>query len=259
MLLRAATHLVFENADVVPMVLMLRPRSGDGQWIKAESYDVTPATDVTEYTDLYGNLCQRITGGPGELTIDATCEAEVPDFIDYGPGVAPTPIEELPGDLLQFLLPSRYCESDKLLDQAKEVVQGCAPGYDQAETIRCWVQSTVAYAPGASDSSTSAFDTLGARQGVCRDQAHLGIALCRALDLPARMVVGYLHGLEPMDLHAWFECYIGGRWWTFDAKEPTTEAGRVVIGYGRDAADVALATQFGPAELKTLSVTVERL
>ena len=241
------------------MVLMLRPRSGDGQWVKLDSYDVLPSTQLTEYTDMFGNLCQRLTAPEGTVSISALCEVHVSDETDRGPGQPPTPVDELPGSLLQFLLPSRYCESDKLTAAANDIVAGCNPGYDQAERIRTWVQQNVAYEPGSSDISTSANDTWLQRRGVCRDQAHLAIALCRALDLPSRMVVGYLHGLEPMDLHAWYESYIAGRWWSFDAKEPTTEGGRIVIGYGRDAADVALVTQFGPAEMRQMQVSVERL
>ena len=241
------------------MVLMLRPRSGEGQWVKAESYDVTPPTVLTEYTDVHGNLCQRLTAPPGEIAITSSCDVEVPDEVDYGFGVEPTPVEFLPAPMLEFLLPSRYVESDKLMDAANQIVDGYSPGYDQAERIRSWVQQNVAYTPGSSNASTSACDTWNQRQGVCRDQTHLGMALCRALTLPTRMVVGYLYNLQPMDLHAWFECYIGGRWWTFDAKEPATLGGRIAIAYGRDAADVALATQFGPSELTSLQVTVELL
>ena len=241
------------------MVLMLRPRSGDGQWVKAESYDVLPQAPLTEYTDIYGNLCQRLTAPAGQVSILATCDVEVADHVDAAPGEPATPITDLPSTMLHFLLPSRFCESDRLIETATEIVAGRDPGFDQAETIRRWVHENVAYVPGSTNASTSAFETWSQRQGVCRDQAHLGIALCRALEIPARMVVGYLHGLEPMDLHAWYECFIGQRWLTFDPKEPATVGGRIVIGYGRDAADVALATQFGPAELETMQVTVTRL
>ncbi|HSJ04647.1 MAG: transglutaminase family protein, partial [Verrucomicrobium sp.] len=107
-----------------------------------------------------------------------------------------------------------------------------------------------------SDASTSAVDTVASKKGVCRDLAHLGIALCRSINIPARMVVGFLHELNPMDLHAWFEAYIGGRWFTFDATEDVTKGNRIVLAYGRDAADVALATLFGPFMMKAMRVTV---
>ena len=241
------------------MVLMLRPRSGAGQWVKRESYDIEPSVTVFEYMDIYGNLCQRLTAQPGGLSITSSCDVEVADWADFAPGVMLDPVEMLPDFVLHFLLPSRYCESDKLGDVALEIAGGFMPGFDQAEAIRTWVQKNVAYVQGASDTSTSALDTLASKQGVCRDQTHLGIALCRALGIPARMVVGYLFGLQPMDLHAWFECYIGGRWWTFDPKEPVTVGGRIVTGYGRDATDVAIATQYGPATLTAMWVTVQTL
>ena len=159
---------------------------------------------------------------------------------------------------LVFLLASRYCQSDLLIGLAEEITRGVTPGYDQVEAIRCWINANIAYQAFSSNASTSAFDTATTKAGVCRDMAHLGMALTRALDIPARMVVGYMHGLEPMDLHAWFEAYIGYQWYTFDPKQAQTESGRIVIAYGRDAADVALVTQFGPSQLTQMLVTVDR-
>lgn len=121
--------------------------------------------------------------------------------------------------------------------------------FERVSTIRSWN-------PGSSDSSTSAVDTANTRLGVCRDFAHLGIALCRAINVPARMVVGFLHQLFPMDLHAWFEVYFGDRWHTFDATERMTRGGRIVVAYGRDAADVALATLLGAFNLQNMQVSV---
>lgn len=260
MQLNASCELSFLNDGPVPMVMMLRPRSGAGQWVSAESFDALPATDASEYVDIYGNLCQRIVGPPGEFRICATASVRVADAVDLAPGLLPTPIELLPDVVLHYLLASRYCESDKLQDLANEVTQGAAsPGWDQVELIRSWVRDNVAYESGASTSSTSALDTVQQRAGVCRDMAHVGIALTRAMDIPARMVVGYLHGLKPMDLHAWFEAYIGTQWYVFDPKEDETLGGRIVLGYGRDAADVALATQFGSSQLQGMRVSVERV
>jgi transglutaminase-like putative cysteine protease len=240
------------------MIFILRPRTVAGQWVTYESYEAQPSVAVTEYVDLYGNLCQRIFAPPGEFLVSTRATVHVADEVERAPGQLPTPIEVLPDMALAFLLPSRYCQSDLLLDLAAEITGGASPGYDQVEAIRCWINANIAYQPGSSDSSTSALDTVQSRAGVCRDMAHLGVALTRALDIPARMVVGYKQGLEPMDLHAWFEAYIGTQWFTFDAKEAQTEPGRIVIAYGRDAADVALVTQFGPSELTQLWVTVER-
>jgi transglutaminase-like putative cysteine protease len=149
-------------------------------------------------------------------------------------------------------------------DLALEIVGDAAPGYDQVEAIRNWINTQINYEYGTSNASTWALDTVETRVGVCRDFAHLGIALCRALNIPARMVVGYLYQLDPMDLHAWFEAYLGsmeddmteGRWYTFDATQTQPRGNRITIAYGRDAADVALATQFGPMQLNSMQVWV---
>jgi transglutaminase-like putative cysteine protease len=235
---------------------MLRPRSGAGQWVVGETYALTPAVPVTEFTDGYGNLCQRLIAPQGTFEIKTTAQVETADRIDVAPGARYVPVEELPDDVLRFLLPSRYVQSDRLGDKAQEIVGQAAPGYDQAEAIRAWIQTNLVYQYGTSDASTSALETLDQGAGVCRDFAHVGLALCRSLTLPARMVVGYLYQLDPMDLHAWFEVYVGQRWYTFDPTQAEARGGRVVLGYGRDAADVALATQFGPATLSTMQVAV---
>jgi transglutaminase-like putative cysteine protease len=255
--LTASCELSFDVHAPTPMILMLRPRSGYGQWIAREEYAITPATPMIEYTDGYGNLCQRLVAPAGPFTLRATCEVETAETIDIAPGAPLTLVQDLPDGALQFLLPSRYCESDKLGGLARDIVGDAAPGYDQAETIRAWIHANVAYRYGTSDSATSATDTATQRAGVCRDFTHLGMALCRSLSIPARMVVGYLYRLDPIDLHAWFEAYIGGRWYAFDATQDAPRGGRIVIAYGRDAADVALSTQFGPATLEQMQVSVE--
>jgi transglutaminase-like putative cysteine protease len=257
MQLEAGCTLSFTMQAPVPMVLMLRPRSGLGQWVVRESYDLTPHVPVTEYTDGFGNLCQRLITPEGPFRVEVKVTVDAADLADGDPLAAYVPVEQLPEDVLQFLLPSRYCESDKLGEKALEIVGSAAPGYAQVEAIRAWIHQNVAYQYGVSTPSTSAADTIGQRQGVCRDYSHLGIALCRSLNIPARMVVGYLYKLDPMDLHAWFEAYVGGRWYTFDATQPTLRGNRITIAYGRDAADVALSTQFGPGTLDQMHVWVE--
>jgi transglutaminase-like putative cysteine protease len=138
--------------------------------------------------------------------------------------------------------------------------QALAPGYDQVAAIVRWLRDTINYRPGSSEIPVSAAEVNSRQVGVCRDLAHLGIALCRSLSIPARMVVGYLHQLEPMDLHAWFEAYVGGRWYTFDATQADLKGGYVAVGYGRDAADVAVFNQFGAAVYPTVqTVRVEHI
>lgn len=249
-------ELLLEASDPCPIILMLRPRSGRGQWVRREDYLLEPSVPVVEYTDSYGNLCQRLVTPDGTFKIHSSAEVSTADEIDVASGAPFVLVQDLPDGVLQFLLPSRYCPSDLFAQQVREIVGDAQPGYDQVEAIRHWIQTHIEYCYGTSDASTSASDTFQTRSGVCRDFAHLGISLCRSLTIPARMVVGYLHELEPMDLHAWFEAYVGGRWYTFDATQAKPKGNRVAIAYGRDAADVALMTQFGSLNLNHMAVWV---
>lgn len=155
-------------------------------------------------------------------------------------------VQNLPDDVLQYLLPSRYCEVEHFGALATDMTAGYLPGYDQVEAIINWIRSEIHYDYSNSDYTVSAREVQARKSGVCRDLAHLGIALCRSLAIPARIVVGYLLDLEPMDMHAWFEAYVAGRWYTFDATQDQLQSGYVMLGIGRDAADVALYNQFGP-------------
>lgn len=256
MRLRAHTQIDFQSSARGCLVAMLRPQSGMGQWIVSETYDVRPLVRPVEYVDSFGNLCQRLVVPPGDLQLKIEIVVECADAIGTAPDAPFTPPEELPDAALQFLLPSRYCPSDLMSAEATNIVAQVAPGYASVEAIRAWIQQNVAYRSGSSNASTTALDTFQQRAGVCRDFAHLGIALCRSLLIPARMVVGYLHGLEPMDQHAWFEAFVGGRWYTFDATQAEPRGGRLIVAYGRDAADVAITTLFGPIQLKGMSVSV---
>jgi transglutaminase-like putative cysteine protease len=249
--------LQFDIALPTPFVLMLRPRSGAQQWVAREEYRLTPSVAVFEFTDGFGNLCQRLTAPAGEFEVATSAEVRTADTSDQAFGAPFVEIQNLPDAVLGYLLPSRYCEADRLHQSATTITAGQRPGYDQVAAIVRWLRQQVRYQPGSSQVPTSAVEVDDRRVGVCTDLAHLGIALCRSLSIPARMVVGYLHGLEPMDLHAWFEAYVGGRWYTFDPTQDTLRGGYVSVGYGRDAADVAIYSQFGPAVYpKSQSVTV---
>lgn len=255
--LRAGCEMTLQAPGPTPLVAMLRPRSGEAQWIVSERYDFEPFIRAVEYVDTFGNLCQRMVAPPNGFRIKTEVVIEVDSAIAVSPGSKPTPAEELPAEALQFLLPSRYCPSDTLAKHAQDVVVGASPGYDQAEAIRAWIKKNIEYRYGVSNGSTSAADTLRDGAGVCRDFSHIGISLCRALTIPARMVVGYLHQLDPMDLHAWFEAFIDGRWYTFDATQGEPKGGRITVAFGRDAADVAMITEFGPLETQAMKVWVE--
>jgi transglutaminase-like putative cysteine protease len=226
---------------------MLRPRSGANQWVAAEEYKLVPSVPVLEFTDMYGNLCQRLIAPPGTFAIHTSAEVMTTEYSDEAPGACFVEIQNLPDSVLMYLLPSRYCEADLFSNMATEITAGELFGYNQVSAICRWLQEKIRFEPKNSDALLSAVEINARRSGVCRDFAHLGIALCRSLSIPARMVVGYLHGLEPMDLHAWFEAYIGDRWYSFDATQVAMQGGYVAIGYGRDAADVAIYNQFGPA------------
>lgn len=256
MILNATCEIVFEAAMPVPTVLMLHPRSGLGQWIMREEYSLDPHMPVEEYMDAFGNLCQRVVVQPGPFIVRSSCTADVADEIDVDLSAEFVPVQNVPETYLQYLLPSRYCQSDLLNASAFSIVGNAPPGYPQVEAIRSWIEKNVEYRYGASTASTSAMDTEKSRIGVCRDFAHLGMALCRSLNIPARMVVGFMKDLKPMDLHAWFEAYVGGRWYSFDATQEKPRGNRITVAYGRDAADVALASTYGLMELKSMKVSV---
>lgn len=239
---------------------MLRPRSGYQQWISSEKYFFNPTPLVTEFTDNYGNLCQRLVAPAGNFQVCTEAEVFVSDSIDQAAGGPFIEIHNLPDSVLSYLLPSRYCDCEYFSQLAQEITVGKNLGYDQVAAIDSWIRSSIRYELHESDIPASASEVNARQWGVCRDFAHLGISLCRALTIPARMVVGYLHGLEPMDLHAWFEAYVADKWYTFDPTQKELKGGYVVLGYGRDAADVAVFNQFGPAVFPiTKEVMVQQL
>ena len=259
--LNATCALSFEVDLATPMVFMLRPRSSPTQWVAGEEYDLSPSLPVVEFTDGFGNLCQRVVAPAGdfdvytEVTVRVTGEPHTSSssagFVD---------VSTLPHDTLGFLLPSRYCESDRFGEMATEIVAGFDPGYAQVEAITDWVRNNIRNTPLSSTYPVSAIEINQRGEGVCRDLAHIAIALCRGICIPARLVVGYLLGLEPMDTHAWLEAFIGGRWHTFDPTQPDSGGRRISLARGRDAADVALYNQYGPLLLpKAMSVTVSQL
>jgi len=257
MLLNAGCKLVFEATAPASLIVMLRPRSGAGQKVLREANEVKPNALTTDFVDINGNLCQRLLIDPGWFEIKSTVTVETSDRIDIARGAAFVPVYELPEQALPFLLPSRYCQSDLLGDLARTITEGHEHASDQVEAISDWIYANIEYYYDTSNASTSALDTVSTRIGVCRDFAHLGIALCRSLTIPARMVVGYLYKLEPIDMHAWFEAYVGGRWYIFDPTQAQPRGNRIAIAYGKDAADVALANEFGPVDLTGMEVWVE--
>ncbi len=246
MWLKVSCDLEFNIPAPLPFVLMLRPRSGAQQWVTREEYTLAPYVPVIEFTDEYGNLCQRLTAPQGSFSIITNAEIMTANAVDQGFGAPFVEIQNLPNEVLSYLLPSRYCESERFHQMASEITNGQHAGYNQVSAIVNWLRDNIHFRPGSSNMPVSAVEVNLNGYGVCRDLAHLGIALCRSLSIPARMVVGYLHQLQPMDLHAWFEAYVGGRWYTFDAVNEQFGGSYVAVGYGRDAADVAIYNQYGP-------------
>jgi len=237
--------LHFQIDDPTALILMLRPVSNAQQWIAQSSYVVEPAVQITESHDCYGNCCQRLIAPQGEFFIHTAFEVITASVIDNATTAYFVEIQNLPDQVMLYLLPSRYCESDRFGDLAREVVGDAQPGYDQVRKINDWVHQSIRYIPGSSDSPLSAVEVNHQGFGVCKDLAQLAITLCRSISIPARLVAGYLYQLEPMDLHAWFEAYIGDRWYVFDPTQNSLQGGRVVIAVGRDAADVSIFHQFG--------------
>ena len=208
--------MILSAEQPVPTVAMLRPSSGLAQWLASEAYYFDPPVQSTEYVDVFGNLCQRFVLPKGRTRIRVDVVIETEAAIAVEPNAPATPVDEVPDAALQFLLQSRYCPSDKMEEQARRIVAGVAPGYAQVEAIRAWIHANLTYRYGVSDAATDALDTLANGAGVCRDFAHVGMALCRALQIPARMVVGYLYQLDPMT------CTPGSRPSSADAGTPST-------------------------------------
>ncbi len=257
MILNARCEMTVETTVPAATVMMIEPMSGPAQEILRSSVSLDPMTTHVKTIDVFGNACQRVILPAGITVIRAEVTANVPDVIDVNYAAPFTPVQDLPDNVLHYLLPSRYCQCDLLLGMATQIIGNTPPGYGQAEAIRNWIHHNIAYQYGSSGPSTTAMDTANSRQGVCRDYAHLGIALCRAVRIPARMVSGYLYQLDPMDLHAWFEAFIGGRWYTMDATQSQPRGNRIILAYGRDAVDTAQLSEYGDLVMKGMHVQVD--
>ena len=249
MLIRASCEINLELAEPTAMILMLRPRSGYSQWIRHDEFTFTPPISVVEYVDGFGNLAQRLVAPEGPFRIYNCVEVDTHDTLDSDSEAEFVNIEMLPEMALTYLVPTRYCESERFAAKTWEILGDTPIGYPQVARICDWIRDNIEYRPMEGEQLLTAGEVLEQGHGVCRDLAHLGIAMCRSISIPARMVVGYLHELEPMTLHAWFEAYIGHRWYAFDPSQPTLYGGRAVIAYGRDSADVPIFHQFGPLPL----------
>lgn len=225
------------------------------QKIIEEKLVFAPALKPDEMTDHAGNRFHRLTAGEGELKLSyhALVEHTATQTEEFIPEV---PVEQLPADVISYLYPSRYCPSDKFARVAERTFGHLTPGASRVTAVCNWIYDNVEYQRGNTDEHTSAMETLVERVGVCRDFAHLGITLCRTLNIPARFVSAYAYQLDPPDFHACFEAYLGGKWYVFDATRLAPPAGFVRIGVGRDAADTSFASIFGAAEMTEMSVSI---
>lgn len=262
--IRVGCEFRYEATWPTPTVLQVQPRrdaSDVAHRLVRETWQLSSGIELHAYNDLYGNLCQRFTMPAGEqvLSYDALVEVSgEPDTI--APGTPQVPVEELPDEALIYTLPSRFCLSDALSDVAWQLFGDTAPGWERVQAINDWVHNNIRFQYGTSTPMTTALDVYEQRIGVCRDFAHLAVTFCRALNIPARYVFGYLPDIgvpppdAPMDFCAWTEVYLGDRWWPFDPRNNTPRIGRVLIGRGRDALDVAMVTTYGAPRLQNMTV-----
>jgi transglutaminase-like putative cysteine protease len=255
----------FELATVqaAAAIIQIAPCPQPGLSIDGEEWDTTAPHHG--YIDHYGNRCERFALAIGDSRIGYEAQVVLLHPADLVKPQAPEmPVGSLPDEVLSFVMPSRFCLPDELGHEAWQRFGDLTPGWGRVQAIVDYVHGYLEFVPGASNPWTTASDAYRAGQGVCRDFAHLAITFCRALNIPARYVFGYIPNigivpsLEPMDFAAWFEVYLDGRWHTFDARNNTPRIGRVVVGRGRDAIDVALITSFGPLTLVAFEVQAER-
>jgi transglutaminase-like putative cysteine protease len=224
------------------------------------SQDVAARVDTDPITQ---NRYLRLSGAPGPLKVSYNATVDLNHFVEQPGNIAEVPVAQLPTSVLGYIYPSRYCQSDRLLRLATKEFGHWQQGYSRVQGIRDWVLQRVQFAQNTSNSNTSAVDTLLETVGVCRDFAHLMIALCRAVNIPARFTTGIDYGADPVlgptDFHAYVEVFLGGRWYIFDPSGTAIPMGFVRFGTGRDAADVAFATIFGPVQSQAPRITIEAI
>jgi transglutaminase-like putative cysteine protease len=231
-------------------ILNIHAAQTSSQLIVNEQFQVTPAVEFEPFTDpTSGNRYVRIRAEPGILDIRYEATVEIAHHFESPDKVWEVPIAQLPAEALAYIYPSRYCQSDRLRELANTEFGGIAPGYWRVRAIQDWVHRRTRFVSGSTNATTSAVDTLIEMVGVCRDFAHLMIALCRALNIPARFATGIDYGSDPVfgptDFHAYVEVFMSGRWYIFDPSGMALPMGLIRLGHGRDAADVSFATIFG--------------
>ncbi|MET1029303.1 MAG: transglutaminase family protein [Dongiaceae bacterium] len=267
MKIRAGFTIGYNCAQPTPMLLALDIHPSRRVDLLTDQVLVfDPPIDARGYIDGFGNSCSRIVAPQGLTTISTAFEI----YDDGQPDIRPEnavqhAIHDLPDEVLVFLLGSRYCDTDRLSDFAWAQFATTPPGWPRVQAICDFVHNHIAFDYLKADAWRTAYGGYSERVGVCRDFAHLAITLCRCMNIPARYCTGYLGDIgippapEPMDFSAWFEVYLGGRWYTHDARHNTPRIGRILMATGRDATDVALTTSFGPSLLARFDVVTEEI
>ena len=263
----AGYEISYDCRQPTPMILTLSVHpSRRPTLLTPDRMVLDPLVPTKEYCDRYGNICHVIRAPAGQLTISA-------DFLirdngeadDVAPEATQRQLETLPVETLVYLLGSRYCETDRLLDFAWSTFGTVPKGWPLVQAIRDFVHDHISFGYVHANSTKTAFDAFTEGRGVCRDFTHLAVTLCRCMNIPARYCTGYLGDIgvppdpAPMDFSAWFEAYIGDRWYTFDARHNTPRIGRILIARGRDATDVAITTSFGPHQLLSFKVVTDEV
>jgi transglutaminase-like putative cysteine protease len=265
--IRAGYDIAFECSHDVPMVLMLSVHpSRQTDLLSADRIRFSPNVSPETYTDMFGNICTRLVGPAGLIEIGnefVIQDSGLPDAVVVDAAQAPVP--ELPDDALVYLLGSRYCDTQKLSDLAWSLFGSINGGWQRVQAVCDYTHDRIQFGYDFARSDRTASEAHEERRGVCRDFAHLAVTLCRCMNIPARYCTGFLGDIgvprdpAPMDFSAWFEAYIGGNWYTFDARHNHPRIGRIVVARGRDAADVAISTAFGPSKLVRFAVLTEEV
>jgi transglutaminase-like putative cysteine protease len=269
MLIRIGFDIALEVAAPTAVIYLLRVHPSRQKDLRTqENFRTVPELPSEEFVDVYGNHCGRIVP-EGRMTLRFLNEAVIHDegtLDQYAPFAQQLDVADLPVETLTFVLPSRYCEVDsELLSFAWDRFQGTPPGWARVQAICDFVHQHIRFDYARARSNRTALEAFHEREGVCRDFAHLAITLCRCMNIPARYVTGYLGDIgvppdpAPMDFSAWFEAYLGDRWYTFDARHNRPRIGRIVIARGRDAGDVPITMVFGAHSLSKFSVVTEQI
>jgi transglutaminase-like putative cysteine protease len=267
MRIRAGYEISFDCPQPTPMMLAISVHPSRSADILTEGAIVfNPGASLSTYRDRFDNLCTRILAPAGRTTISTSFDvydSGLPDEVNWN--AIQHPVEDLPDDLLTFLLGSRYCETDRLSDTAWSLFGGIPPGWGRVAAICDFVHHHIKFNYQDARSTRTAWEGYQEGRGVCRDYAHLAVAFCRCMNIPARYCTGYLGDIgvpppdAPGDFSAWFEAYLGGRWYTFDARHNFPRIGRILMARGRDATDVAISTVFGPSVLSGFTVFTDEV